>query len=634
MIKITKQDTFVFSSFIVGIYLIAWIIQNNLCLNWDVSQLLHATRLMLSGGTYTQDFFIPNPPMILFLYTPPIILSKLLHVKIMIPFRIYIYLLSTLSLILCCSLARSIFSKEDKFLTGFFLVTLASLYLVLPFCQFGQRDILLFILIMPYLFLVTLRLQDTHINHYYAVLIGLLAGVGVSIKPHFFIIPFLIECRYIFTKRNVYALLRPELLSIIVLSLFYTSILFVFYPDFVATVIPFILHSYYSNVGISWPTMILNPLASFSLIAILFYITQYKNNRYRILSSILMIALMSFLILYFSQRTTFMYHLLPCFFMAILLLVLLYGMLITQRNLNKIDYICVALTNMAMAFFLLHYFASIWTILFFQPFLFFTFFAVLFSLLLYVSQEQKNLFKIFLSVTLILAITVFSAHIAKGTSWYAYTFIIASLILFALFGLFASKNYRNLGSHVTIAILGTLVFCMPFDFAIKYYIYSSLYKKIVLNDLISFVKKQPPQQSIYVFSTRSDYAAPLIDYTNLKLVERFDCLWMIPDLIKRKQAEGDTALRQYIKNNSNPNFFLNMIIEDMQKHKPDLIFVDVKNKNVYVYNTYNNFDYINYFSENKFFRAEWSHYHYLTTLQSNNNFIKRYSLNVYKRNIQ
>src|SRR5579872_3156058 len=106
--SLTNKSSLFFWGAILSVYVVAWGIQEHLPLNWDISQLLHATRLMLAGGTYSKDFFIPNPPMILFLYTPPVALSKFMGVKVMLPFRIYIFMLISISLAICCSLARQL----------------------------------------------------------------------------------------------------------------------------------------------------------------------------------------------------------------------------------------------------------------------------------------------------------------------------------------------------------------------------------------------------------------------------------------------------------------------------------------------------------------------------------------------
>src|ERR1700678_2432741 len=78
----------------------AWVIQVKLFLNWDVGHLLHATELLLAGGSYRHDFFIPNPPLILYLYAPPVLAHHIFGLNLILGFRCYIFLLIALSLML------------------------------------------------------------------------------------------------------------------------------------------------------------------------------------------------------------------------------------------------------------------------------------------------------------------------------------------------------------------------------------------------------------------------------------------------------------------------------------------------------------------------------------------------------
>ena len=62
--------------------LLAICIQLTIFLNFDVTYLTHAAKLLLEGGTYTHGFFETNPPLILFLYMPPLFLSEATSISI------------------------------------------------------------------------------------------------------------------------------------------------------------------------------------------------------------------------------------------------------------------------------------------------------------------------------------------------------------------------------------------------------------------------------------------------------------------------------------------------------------------------------------------------------------------------
>ncbi len=70
-----------------SIFLFAWKLQSALFLNYDVSWLMHASERLLAGGTYSRDFFETNPPLILYLYLPPVIFSKIFAFNLVLLFR-------------------------------------------------------------------------------------------------------------------------------------------------------------------------------------------------------------------------------------------------------------------------------------------------------------------------------------------------------------------------------------------------------------------------------------------------------------------------------------------------------------------------------------------------------------------
>lgn len=628
-----KQEATGFLILMIGVYILAWIIQDHLFLNWDVSWLIHASMRMLEGGTYTNDFYSPNPPIILYLYVPPIILSKLLAVKVVMPFRIYIFLLSSLSIFVCWVFIRNIFSKQDVFLSHIFLATLSAIFLILPLYEFGQRDHLLIVLSMPYFLAVTLRLQGGSIKFRYVFIAGLLAGFGFATKPQFLITPILIEMYYSFYRRHWFAWVRIESTIIISLVIMQIIVLYVFYQDFVFVVLPYIMRFYYNCLGVSWGALLLNPKALFCCFPILFYVIQCRDNRYRILSTILLLALIGFLFSYFAQRTLLPYHLIPAFSLAILMLVLLFGLFASRSNITKYDYLFVGMFGLFIFTFLLYWFSSIWTIIIFNSSTYFCFLAGMFSVLLYLSQDDKNWLKMFCCVLFVISIGCLSSYMVQHMSWYVHRFSIVTLLMVFLFSLFAVKPSKGLCEQIFTTVLGILIFIFPIYITLEVYSVGLSYKEYVLNKLIAFVRTQAQHQPIYVFSEYGNYGSPLIDYTNAIFAQRFDCLWMGRMLVKQRALLGDNMLRQYIRNNTDTGFFLNMIADDLHIHKPDLVFVDVGEHNTKLNGHPSHFDYLSYFLEDKKFKHEWQSYHYLTTLEGGNVGAYNYKLQVYKRNM-
>lgn len=348
----SKPLTFLVLPLLISIFAIAWVMHHPLAPSWDTIWLMEAAKRMLHGGTYTHDFFETNPPLIFFLYLPPIFISSLLHLDIMTSFRGYIFFLSAASLLLCYPWAKRIFSKQNPWMLPLILMALSICYLILPLYELGQRDHLLVILTMPYLFITAYRLENGSVNPLAALMLGLLAGIGFSLKPHFLITPLLIELYCMLKQKNIFYWWRPEVLALGCFMGCYLMAVVIFFPDYFSFIIPFSLRHYYAVIGSSLSSLLLPPLALFCWLPfILFFLTRPQLKTYKYLSVIFLLALTGFLFSYISQRNTFYYHFIPPLSLAILLFTLLFTPFLLQHRNNKIAFIFILLT--AISFFIL-----------------------------------------------------------------------------------------------------------------------------------------------------------------------------------------------------------------------------------------------------------------------------------------
>lgn len=616
-----KQQHVFFLSVIVCIYVLAWIVQCRLFLSWDVSYLMHATMRLLSGGTYSKDFFNPNPPMILYLYIPPVVFSQILTWNIILTFRIYIFILASLSIFISYLLVRKIFLKQDDLLVRIFVVTLSSVFLVLPLYEFGQREHLLVILTMPYLLSIVYQLQGNIINKRYAIVVGLLAGLGFAIKPQFLIMLLLVELYYTAYKKNIFAWMRVETGIILGIITIHAAVIFFFYPDYLSIIIPYVMRNYYYGIGQSWHDVACYPIAIFCCIAILFYAVRVKNSPYGILNTILLIALIGFLFSYFLQRTIYYYHIVPAFSLAILLCVLLFSLFVSKSRITKIEYFFVMLLGIIIIAFLLYFATPIWATIVFYPIMFFCYFSVLLAFIFGIIGGDKSVFKIFGMVSFIIMVGFLCSYLAQHTLFYPYRFIITAVSMVIVFCLFAARIDKRVSHHIFTAILGMLIFAYPVYAINNIYSQRVVYKANIAK-LIEFLHVNAWHRPVAFFDTTTIHAFPGIDYAENVLGQRYDCLWMVAGLVNQVRLPNYSSYSQYAKDK---NFLIDMITEDLDTHKPDLVFIDVKTPKAYITNL--SFDYLTYFSENQKFRDAWKSYRYLTTISEDS----MYKLRVYER---
>lgn len=305
---------------LVALFILSWKLQDQLYLNYDVSWLLLAVNRMLEGGSYSQDFFETNPPLILYLYLPPVILSKALPVKLAVLFRSYLFLLVSGSLGACYFLLEKLFKNDTSLFSLLFFLLLASVELVLPCYDFGQREHLLVLLTLPYFLLLACQLQKETISPVVALVLGLAAGLGFAIKPHFLMVLMLSEGYAVLFKKDKWAWLRPEVLAILGVLLAYGLLIFFFYPDYLYIVVPYSWRLYYRAVSDPWSKLLLNSIAVYCWFPVFVYLAQYKEKSNKPLRNILLLALLGFLLSYYAQRMIHYYHLIPALSFALLLL--------------------------------------------------------------------------------------------------------------------------------------------------------------------------------------------------------------------------------------------------------------------------------------------------------------------------
>ena len=161
-------------------------------LNHDVGAVLQWAGRMLDGERLYIDISDVNPPLIYWLNLVPAGLAKLLHLSA--PLAFTLAMLAAIAGVL--ALARQPFAAlaQPGSIAALALPSLVLfVLLVYPQGSFGQREHLHSVLTLPYLLLAALRAQGIAVGARRAAVIGLIAAVGIAIKPYFAVLPMLIE---------------------------------------------------------------------------------------------------------------------------------------------------------------------------------------------------------------------------------------------------------------------------------------------------------------------------------------------------------------------------------------------------------------------------------------------------------
>jgi hypothetical protein len=155
-------------------------------LNHDVGWWLHISRSMLAGEVLYRDLIEVNPPMTAFLSIIPVLLSQASGLPIPTASILWVLFLVLGVTGWAAMLGkgpgapahhRPIIGGAILFGVGF-----------LPGGDFGQREHLMFTLVIPYMLVLWRRASGYDVSLRSSLAAGLFAGVGLALKPHFLLI--------------------------------------------------------------------------------------------------------------------------------------------------------------------------------------------------------------------------------------------------------------------------------------------------------------------------------------------------------------------------------------------------------------------------------------------------------------
>ncbi len=215
----------------VAVIVAAVALNLNTDLYCDPSWLISATGRWLSGQKLYVEVIETNPPLIIYLTVPPVLIARFLEVAPEAVFVIYVTLLGIASLI-----AVSRIYPEKWFVIFSVLVIF-----LFPAQHFGQREHLAIILFLPY-FASLMAGKKANI------LTALFAGIGLAIKPYLIFLAVACVLGDVITTRNLRAAFSRNNFIIFTVFALYTAAVTVFHPEYFRDVVPPLL-KYYAIYG-------------------------------------------------------------------------------------------------------------------------------------------------------------------------------------------------------------------------------------------------------------------------------------------------------------------------------------------------------------------------------------------------
>jgi hypothetical protein len=218
---------------VIVVVILVVILVNPLRVNRDASLHLLIGQLLIRGAVPYVDYVEINPPLIHYLHVIPVVLAKWIGVNPIPVFLLLILALSVWSITTAVYLLSRDVPVQGVLLGSVMAVAVAVLDLKLfTTNEFGEREHIFFLLIVPYVVLRWLRYRGRlGRTTWLAVLVGLAAGVGACIKPHFLIILLAIEAYCALAEGRRFVARAPEVFAVLAVGVGYAFFLLVMPGD-------------------------------------------------------------------------------------------------------------------------------------------------------------------------------------------------------------------------------------------------------------------------------------------------------------------------------------------------------------------------------------------------------------------
>ena len=280
----------------------------------DVNYLMFSASKVLDGFEMYREVDEINPPLIIILSMVPVYVSDLLHFELKYMMLFFIFFLIYISYRMSKKIMSS--SKIENNTQTFLLFSIITILMIVPMREFGEREHLSVIFILPYILMMMFK-NRVSLSRNFIIFIALFAAVGFNLKPYFFLIFFFIELAYFTQTKKITSLFRLETV-IISLSLFiYVAGIYLLFPAFFEVALPRALA--YKDVIFKVDVLKLLSmhldvyLGFFTIILTLIYMKKESLDL-----KVLLALLSATLLIYLYQQKGWHYHILPYFMYSLL----------------------------------------------------------------------------------------------------------------------------------------------------------------------------------------------------------------------------------------------------------------------------------------------------------------------------
>ncbi len=283
-------------------------------LNHDVACALYYTRRLMAGAHAYRDFVDNNPPLIYYLFMPIEWLAQ--HAAIPEAKAVaWAFIAMTIAVVWLSARLLRTDARQSFALQASLLLSMIAAALLLPERDFGQREHLTLLLIIPYILLCAVRADGiAGVSRATVLPVAAAASIGFGMKPHFCAALLMLMVYVAIRRRDWRALFSIEHVTIVSLLALYAVAVLVFTPEYVTQMVPMAVAHYGAYTGdlalLVQDTRVRLLLASLIALSCVPSFLTGDRDAARVIQPLALTGVVFFGI-YVIGATSYRYHLLP-----------------------------------------------------------------------------------------------------------------------------------------------------------------------------------------------------------------------------------------------------------------------------------------------------------------------------------
>ena len=240
-------------------------------INHDVGAILDVSERWIAGEKLYVDVIDENLPLTFIVHALPVLTAKLLPGTVPFWFTAWVVAGIAASFVACRRLVRRVPSADHALTEGLLPPVLLFLFTVLPNEHFGQREHIMFVMTAPYLIASMARAEGVTLTRGVSLAIGLVAGLGLAMKPYYLAIPAAVEL-YLLIRRGW----RPTFTDLIPWAIFAVALahlvlMYTVFVEFGRFVMPLAVESYTPIGDAGWRQVLTSDVMAPTLVALLIF---------------------------------------------------------------------------------------------------------------------------------------------------------------------------------------------------------------------------------------------------------------------------------------------------------------------------------------------------------------------------